>query len=65
MQLGYRSKRYEDDTKDYEFSRRSMEDHWQAGYHDTIRTLRHTEVLERPCSPDGVFTFDIAEQGRE
>ncbi|ATU93351.1 patatin-like phospholipase family protein [Phyllobacterium zundukense] len=64
VQLGYYSKKYEDDTKDYEFSRRSMEDHWQAGYHDTIRTLRHPEVLERPRSPDGVFTFDIAEQGR-
>ena len=64
VQLGYHSKKYEDDTKDYEFSRRSMEDHWQAGYHDTIRTLRHPEVLERPRSPDGVFTFDIAEQGR-
>jgi NTE family protein len=65
VQLGYHSKKYEDDTKDYEFSRRSMEDHWQAGYHDTVRTLRHPEVLERPLSPDGVFTFDIAEHGRE
>ena len=65
VQLGYRPKKYEDDTKDYEFSRRSMEDHWQAGHDDTIRTLRHPEVLERPRSPDGVFTFDIAEQGRE
>ncbi|MEK1888202.1 MAG: patatin-like phospholipase family protein [Phyllobacterium sp.] len=64
VQLGYHSKKYEDDTKDYEFSRRSMEDHWQAGYHDTIRTLRHPEVLERPRSPDGVFTFDIVEQER-
>jgi NTE family protein len=65
IQLIYRSKEYEGDSKDYEFSRQSMEDHWRAGYHDTIRTLRHPEVLQRPCNLDGVFTFDIAEHGRE
>ncbi len=65
IQLIYRPKQYEGDSKDYEFSRQSMEEHWQAGYHDTIRTLRHPEVLERPRSLDGVFTFDIAEHGRE
>lgn len=42
-----------------------MEDRWRAGYHDTVRTLRHPEVLERPRSLDGVFTFDVAEHGRE
>jgi NTE family protein len=65
IQLIYRSKEYEGDSKDYEFSRRSMEDHWRAGYHDTIRTLRHPEVLERPRSRDGVSMFDVAEEGRE
>jgi NTE family protein len=65
VQLIYHSKQYEGDSKDYEFSRRSMEDHWRAGYHDTVRTLRHPEVLERPLSPDGVLTFDLARDGRE
>lgn len=65
IQLVYRSKTYEGDSKDCEFSRRSMEDHWRAGFHDTVRTLRHPEVLERPSSLDGVFTFDAAEHGRE
>lgn len=65
IQLIYRSKEYEGDSKDYEFSRGSMEDHWRAGYHDTIRTLRHPEVLERPRGRDGVFMFDVAEHGRE
>jgi NTE family protein len=65
VQLIYRSKEYEGDSKDYEFSRQSMEDHWRAGYHDTVRTLRHPEVLERPRSRDGVFIFDLAEDGRE
>jgi NTE family protein len=65
VQLVYRSKRYEGHSKDYEFSRPSMEDHWRAGYHDTIRTLRHPQVLERPASIEGVFTFDLAYDGRE
>ena len=42
-----------------------MEEHWPAGYHDTTRTLRRSEVLERPKSLDGVFTFDLHQDGRE
>jgi NTE family protein len=52
-------------SKDYEFSRLSMQDHWRAGYHDTVRTLRHSEVLDRPKSRDGVFIFDLHRDGRE
>jgi NTE family protein len=65
IQLIYRSKQYEGDSKDYEFSRPSMEEHWRAGYHDAVRTLRHPEVLERPTNAEGVFTFDLAYHGRE
>ena len=65
VQLIYRSKKYEGDSKDYEFSRSSMEEHWRAGYHDAKRTLRHPEVLERPTSLEGVFTFDLGRDGRE
>jgi NTE family protein len=61
IQLIYRSKSYEGNSKDYEFSRRSMEDHWRAGYHDAARTLRHRAVLERPDNDEGVFTFDIGD----
>ena len=61
----YRVKKYEGSSMDHEFSRRTMEEHWTAGYEDTVRTLRHPEVLERPKSLDGVFTFDLAVQGRE
>jgi NTE family protein len=65
IQLIYRSKGYEGGLKDFDFSWQSMEDHWRAGYQDTVRTLRHPEVLERPKSAEGVFTFDLATQGRE
>jgi NTE family protein len=65
VHLIYRSKHFEGHSKDYEFSRLSMEEHWRAGYHDAVRTLRHQEVLKRPANLDGVFTFDLAQDGRE
>jgi len=64
IQLVYQARRTEGGSKDFEFSARSMEDHWAAGLSDTIRTLHHPEVLERPTGADGVFTFDIAADGR-
>ena len=65
IHLIYRAQNYEGHSKDYEFSRLSMQDHWRAGYHDALRTLRHPEVLTRPTSLDGVFTFDLGRDGRE
>jgi len=65
IQLIYRSRGYEGGSKDYEFSRVGMEERLRAGYLDTVRTLRHREVLERPRSSEGVFSFDLAVNGRE
>ena len=60
VQLIYREKNYETQTKDYEFSRVSMEEHWQAGVNDTRRTLLHEKVwLAPPDDLEGVRTFDI------
>jgi NTE family protein len=65
IQLIYHAKNYEGSSKDYEFSRRTMEEHWNSGYNDAVRTLRHPEVLQRPNVQDGFFTFDLARDGRE
>jgi NTE family protein len=65
IQLIYHAKTYEGASKDYEFSRLTMNEHWRSGYNDAVRTLRHPEVLQRPNGSDGVFTFDLAVQGRE
>ena len=64
IHLIYHARRYEGSSKDYEFSRRTMEEHWASGYSDMARTLEHPEVLQRPQSADGVFTFDLKTQGR-
>ena len=54
VHLIYRAKGYEGHSKDYDFSRASMREHWRAGYHDAVRTLRHPEVLARPRNDEGV-----------
>jgi NTE family protein len=59
--LIYRAKRYEGDSKDYEFSRRSMEEHWRAGYYDAVHALRHPEIFERSSSRyETIVTFDFS-----
>jgi NTE family protein len=65
IQLIYHARNYEGTSKDYEFSRHTMNEHWQSGYNDAVRTLRHPEVLLRPENVDGVFTFDLAVDGRD
>jgi NTE family protein len=60
VQLIYRPKGYEGDSKDYEFSRRSMEEHWRAGYQDAADALRHPEIFERSSHRyERLVTFDF------
>jgi NTE family protein len=59
VHLIYHAKTYEGIAKDYEFSRRTMEEDWHAGYDDAVRTLSHPEVLQGPDKIDGVRTFDF------
>jgi len=59
VELIYRPQHYEGDSKDYEFSRQSMEEHWRSGYYDTVRALRHKKILQRP-QEESVQTFDLS-----
>jgi len=61
VQLIYHCKAYESIPKDFEFSRRTMEEHWQGGYNDAVRALDHREILELPDRTEGVRTFDFAQ----
>jgi NTE family protein len=58
VQLIYRSAAYEGQSKDYEFSRRTMEDHWRAGYADATTTLAHPEIFALPTTAQGVAVYD-------
>ena len=59
VQLIYHTRNYEGISKDFEFSRRTMEEHWEAGYRDAMRAMQHPEVLKRPTREDGVQVFDF------
>jgi NTE family protein len=64
VHLIYRAKKYEGIAKDFEFSRRTMEEHWQSGYEKTVRSLADPEVLQLPDRLQGVRTFDCGHDGR-
>ena len=61
VHLIYRSKKYEGIAKDFEFSRRTMEEHWTTGYRNARHTLANPEVLQLPDRLEGVRTFDLGE----
>jgi NTE family protein len=62
VHLIYRNKPYELDSKDYEFSRAMVDEHWQAGVRDMRNTIAHPEWLSS-ATDNGVTTFDLAEPG--
>ena len=59
VHLIYRAKKYEGCAKDHEFSRRTMEEHWLAGYRDAVQSLSHQVIFEPPDRLEGVRTFDF------
>lgn len=59
--LIYRQLPTENGTKDFEFSRRSMEGHWQAGARDTQRTLGHADWQRRGQGQEMIEVFDLSE----
>ena len=59
VHLIYRAKHYESQSKDYEFSRLSMYEHWSAGRADMAHTLHHPRWAERARSEGGVRVFDL------
>jgi len=61
VHLIYRARKYEGVAKDFEFSRRSMEEHWNTGYSNARETLTDPEVLKLPDRREGVRTFDIGQ----
>ncbi|RZL92522.1 MAG: patatin-like phospholipase family protein [Variovorax sp.] len=61
VHLIYRDKSYELESKDYEFSRVSVDEHWQAGLRDISNTLDHPDWLRAASDANGVTTFDMTE----
>src|SRR5215470_9367466 len=59
VHLIYKSKNYETNSKDYDFSHIGMVEHWNAGVRDVHLSMRHKEWLERPQSGETMVTYDL------
>ena len=59
VHLIYRSKHYESQSKDYEFSRQSMLEHWSCGRADTAHTLHDPRWVGRDRNDTGVHIYDL------
>lgn len=60
MHLINRADDYESNSKDYEFSRLTIEEHWTAGHLDALYSLHHSDWAGRSLDPDEIKTFDLA-----
>ena len=59
VHLIYRDKHYESQSKDYEFSRLSMTEHWDAGRADMAHTLHDPRWIRHEHNATGVHVFDL------
>lgn len=59
VHLIYRQKGHELASKDYEFSKLSMTEHWQAGVQDIEHLLSQDQWIERQPIKDEVTVFDF------
>jgi NTE family protein len=59
VHLIYRHSRFELESSDYEFSRATVEQHWQAGQQDMQLTLDHPEWLNKTDHGEGVTVYDL------
>ncbi len=59
VHLIYRHSRFELESSDYEFSRATVEQHWEAGQQDMQTTMDHPEWLNKTDQGDGVTVYDL------
>ncbi len=60
MHLINRPRGFENNSKDYEFSRMTIDEHWRTGKADALFSLDHPDWKERSLEPDEITTFDLA-----
>lgn len=65
IHLIYTGKSYETDQKDYEFSRATKDEHWQSGFDDTVRTLRHRDWLKPPGALQAIAVHDVHRDAKD
>jgi NTE family protein len=63
VHLIQREAAYETESKDYEFSRLSVQEHWNAGRKDVQRTLANAAFQTRTKPKQGVTILDLTRDG--
>ena len=61
VQLVYRDKPYEGSSKDFEFSRQSMHEHWTTGHEDICRTMTRREHMVCDRKKGATTLIDVIE----
>jgi NTE family protein len=64
MHLIYRARADESHARDYEFSRVSMEEHWERGRADVIASLARESWSARRTRSTGMHTYDLAREDK-
>ncbi|GAA0726961.1 patatin-like phospholipase family protein [Sphingomonas japonica] len=60
VHLIYRANAWEGGSRDFEFSQRTMHEHWDAGRHDVSQTMANSEVIARNILDGKTAAFDLA-----
>lgn len=60
VHLIYRANAWEGGSRDFEFSARSMREHWQAGRVDTARTMENAQLVAADIIDGRTSAFDLA-----
>jgi NTE family protein len=63
VHLIYRRKNFESNSKDYDFSRECMIEHWASGERDVRTSMRHPTWLQRPQDGQTMVTYDLCGDG--
>ncbi len=64
MHLIHRSKHYATQSKDYEFSRQTVREHWAAGRADVEASLADPRWAHRPRKQAGITVLDLVPRDR-
>ena len=65
VHLIYRERAFETHARDYEFSRVSVEEHWEQGRKDVLLTLAHENWKNRGQPREGVTVLDLTKNLRK
>jgi NTE family protein len=59
IHLIYKSKVFESGSKDYDFSRVGMLEHWRSGEEDVRITMQHPECFVKPQAGETMVAYDL------